>query len=107
MVGTAVILDLRLLGWRLLRQPVSQVAKDLAPVDLDRHHRAADHRPVSFLGRSVEYVQVTAFRVKMALLLGRADLSFHGDPSGHGSRARRAAAGMAQARGGRLLGAVG
>ncbi|MGB9069015.1 MAG: DUF6644 family protein [Candidatus Acidiferrales bacterium] len=69
LVGTVVILDLRLLGWRLQKQPVSQVARDLSPWIWTGIIVQLISGPYLFSGDPFEYVQVTAFRVKMTLLL--------------------------------------
>lgn len=69
LVGTVVILDLRLLGWRLQKQPVSQVAGDLSPWIWTGIIVQLITGPYLFSGDPFEYVQVTAFRVKMTLLL--------------------------------------
>ena len=53
LVGTIVILDLRLLGLCLRQQPISQLARALSPWIWAGHHFAADHGAVSFFGRSV------------------------------------------------------
>jgi len=69
LVGTVVILDLRLLGWRLHKQPVSRVARDLSPWIWTGIIVQLITGPYLFSGDPFEYVQVTAFRVKMTLLL--------------------------------------
>jgi hypothetical protein len=69
LVGTVVILDLRLLGWRLQKQPVSQVARELSPWIWTGIIVQLITGPYLFSGDPFEYVQVTAFRVKMTLLL--------------------------------------
>jgi hypothetical protein len=69
LVGTVVILDLRLLGWRLQKQPISRVARDLSPWIWTGIIVQLITGPYLFSGDPFEYVQVTAFRVKMALLL--------------------------------------
>jgi hypothetical protein len=69
LVGTVVILDLRLLGWRLQKQPVSQVARELSPWIRTGIIVQLITGPYLFSGDPFEYVQVTAFRVKMTLLL--------------------------------------
>jgi uncharacterized membrane protein len=69
LVGTIVMLDLRLLGWRLQKQPVSLVARELSPWIWTGILVQLITGPYLFSGDPVEYLQVTAFRVKMALLL--------------------------------------
>jgi hypothetical protein len=69
LVGTAVVLDLRLLGWRLTSQPVSRIAKDLSPWIWTGIIVQLTTGPYLFSGDPFEYVQVAAFKVKMALLL--------------------------------------
>jgi hypothetical protein len=69
LVGTIVILDLRLLGWRLQKQAVSRVARDLSPWIWTGIIVQLITGPYLFSGDPFEYVQVTAFRVKMTLLL--------------------------------------
>lgn len=69
LVGTIVILDLRLLGWRLQKQAVSRVARDLSPWIWTGIVVQLITGPYLFSGDPFEYVQVTAFRVKMTLLL--------------------------------------
>lgn len=69
LIGTVVLLDLRLLGrvWRSI--PVSRVARDLAPWI----HGAIAVQLMTgaylFSGDPHEYVQVAAFRTKMVLLV--------------------------------------
>jgi hypothetical protein len=75
LVGSVVILDLRLLGWRLSKQPVSRVARDLSPWIWTGIIVQLITGPYLFSGDPFEYVQVTAFRVKMTLLL--VALMFH------------------------------
>jgi hypothetical protein len=69
LVGTAVVLDLRLLGWRLQQQPISRIATDLAPWIWTGIIVQLTTGPYLFSGDPFEYAVVTAFRVKMALLL--------------------------------------
>ncbi|MDR3720208.1 MAG: hypothetical protein P4L00_01300 [Candidatus Acidoferrales bacterium] len=69
LVGTIVILDLRLLGLRLLRQSISQVARDLAPWIWTGIVLQLTTGPYLFSGDPYEYVQIAAFRTKMILLL--------------------------------------
>jgi hypothetical protein len=69
LVGTIVILDLRLLGLCLRRQSISQVARDLAPWVWTGIILQLTTGPFLFSGDPHEYVQIAAFRNKMALLL--------------------------------------
>jgi uncharacterized membrane protein len=69
LVGTVVILDLRLLGWRLQKQPVSRVARDLSPWIWTGIIMQFITGPYLFSGDPFEYVQVAAFRVKMMMML--------------------------------------
>jgi hypothetical protein len=69
LVGTVVILDLRLLGLFLRRQTVSQVAKDLAPWINAGILVQLLTGAYLFSGDPHEYVQISAFRSKMALLV--------------------------------------
>jgi hypothetical protein len=75
LVGTVVILDLRLLGWCLQSQPVSRMATDLSPWIWTGIIVQLITGPYLFSGDPFEYLQVTAFRVKMSLLL--VALTFH------------------------------
>jgi hypothetical protein len=75
LVGTVVILDLRLLGWCLQSQPVSRIATDLSPWIWTGIIVQLITGPYLFSGDPFEYLQVTAFRVKMSLLL--VALAFH------------------------------
>jgi hypothetical protein len=69
LVGTIVILDLRLLGLCLRRQTISQVAKDLAPWIWTGIILQFTTGPYLFSGDPGEYVQIAAFRTKMLFLL--------------------------------------
>ncbi len=69
LVGTIVILDLRLLGLRLLSRSISQVARDLAPWIWTGIILQLTTGPYLFSGDPSEYVQIAAFRTKMILLL--------------------------------------
>jgi uncharacterized protein DUF6644 len=69
LVGTIVILDLRLLGWRLRQQPISQLARALSPWIWAGLIVQLITGPYLFSGDPFEYVQITAFRVKMLLFL--------------------------------------
>ena len=69
LVGTVVILDLRLLGLFLRRQSVSQVARDLAPWINTGILIQLLTGAYLFSGDPHEYVQISAFRSKMALLV--------------------------------------
>jgi hypothetical protein len=68
LVGTVTILDLRLLGISLTRQPVSQIAKQLAPWIGAGIITQLVTGPYLFSGDPGEYVQVAAFRNKMLFL---------------------------------------
>lgn len=65
LVGTILILDFRLLGICLRKQPVSQLAKDLSPWILAGLTIQLVTGPYLFSSDSREYLQVTAFRTKM------------------------------------------
>ena len=69
LVGTIAILDLRLLGLRLKQQPISQLARALAPWIWAGLIAQLITGPYLFSGDPFEYVQITAFRVKMILFL--------------------------------------
>jgi hypothetical protein len=56
-------------GWRLQKQPVSRVARDLSPWIWTGIVVQFITGPYLFSGDPFEYVQVTAFRVKMTLLV--------------------------------------
>ena len=68
LVGTIAILDLRLLGWCLQRQPISQIAKGLAPWIWASIAIQLTTGPYLFSSDPHEYVQVPAFRNKMLFL---------------------------------------
>jgi len=67
-VGTIVILDLRLLGWYLPRQPISAIARALAPWIWIGIAIQLTTGPYLFSSDPHEYVQVPAFRNKMLFL---------------------------------------
>ena len=69
LVGTATILDLRLLGLSFRQLSVSQVAKNLSPWINTGIAIQLITGAYLFSGDSGEYVQVAAFRTKMLLLL--------------------------------------
>lgn len=69
LVGTVVVLDMRLLGWCLQKLPISRLAKDLSPLIWTGIIVQLTTGPYLFSGDPFEYVQITAFRVKMALLV--------------------------------------
>jgi hypothetical protein len=69
LVGTIVILDLRLLGLRLRQQPISQLARALSPWIWAGLILQLTTGPYLFSGDPYEYVQIAAFRVKMLLFL--------------------------------------
>ena len=75
LVGTVVILDLRLLGISLRSQPVSRLAKELAPWIWTGILIQLTTGPYLFSGDPREYVQIAAFRNKLLFLL--AALIFH------------------------------
>ena len=75
LVGTIVILDLRLLGVALRRQQISQLARELAPWIWTGILIQLTTGPYLFSGDPREYVQIDAFRNKMLFLL--AALVFH------------------------------
>jgi len=65
LVGAVLILDFRMLGIFLRRQPVSQLAKDLSRWILAGLAIQLITGPYLFSGDPREYLQVTAFRMKM------------------------------------------
>jgi len=65
LVGSIVILDLRLLGVTLRGQPVSRIARELAPWIWAGLAFQLTTGPFLFSGDPHEYVQVAAFRNKM------------------------------------------
>ncbi len=69
LVGTIVILDLRLLGLVLRRQPVPKLAKGLAPWIWAGIIIQLTTGPYLFSSDPGEYLQVPAFRNKMIFLL--------------------------------------
>lgn len=69
LVGSIVILDLRLLGISLRTQPVSRLAKELSPWIWAGIVVQLTTGPYLFSGDPHEYVQVAAFRNKMLFLL--------------------------------------
>jgi Family of unknown function (DUF6644) len=69
LVGSVVILDFRLLGISLRGQPISRVARDLAPYIWAGLFVQLTTGPYLFSGDPGDYVQVPAFRNKMVLLL--------------------------------------
>jgi hypothetical protein len=69
LVGTVTILDLRLLGLCLRRQPVSELAKQLSPWIGVGIITQLITGPYLFSGDPGEYIQVAAFRNKMILLV--------------------------------------
>jgi len=69
LVGSIVILDLRLLGISLRSQPVSRLAKELSPWIWTGIIVQLTTGPYLFSGDPHEYVQVAAFRNKMLFLL--------------------------------------
>src|SRR5208282_379142 len=75
LVGTVVILDLRLLGVFLRSQPVSRLARELAPWIWAGIVIQLTTGPYLFSADPHEYVQIAAFRNKILFLL--AVLIFH------------------------------
>jgi hypothetical protein len=75
LVGTIVILDLRLLGMRLQQQPISQLARALSPWIWAGLLLQLTTGPYLFSGDPYEYVQIAAFRMKMLLFV--LALTFH------------------------------
>ena len=69
LVGSIVILDLRLLGISLRSQPVSRLAKELSPWIWTGIIFQLTTGPYLFSGDPHEYVQIAAFRNKMLFLL--------------------------------------
>jgi hypothetical protein len=69
LVGTVTMLDLRLVGLCFREQPVSQVAKNLAPWTNAGILIQLITGLYLFSGDPSEYVQVQAFRSKMLLLV--------------------------------------
>jgi hypothetical protein len=69
LVGTIVILDLRLLGISLRSQPISRLAKELSPWIWSGIVIQITTGPYLFSGDPHEYVQITAFRNKMLFLV--------------------------------------
>jgi len=69
LVGSIVILDLRLLGISLRGQPVSRLAKELSPWIWTGIAIQLTTGPYLFSGDPREYVQIAAFRNKMLFLL--------------------------------------
>ncbi|MGA8013014.1 MAG: DUF6644 family protein [Candidatus Acidiferrales bacterium] len=69
LVGTIVILDLRMLGLRLRQQPISRLARALSPWIWAGLILQLTTGPYLFSGDPYEYVQIAAFRVKMLLFL--------------------------------------
>lgn len=69
LVGSAVILDLRLLGVYLRSQAVSRLAKELSPWIWAGIAIQMTTGPYLFSGDPHEYVQIAAFRNKMLFFL--------------------------------------
>ena len=69
LVGSVVVLDFRLLGICLQRSPISQLARDLGPYIWAGILVQLTTGPYLFSGDLGDYVQVAAFRNKMAFLL--------------------------------------
>jgi len=68
LVGSIVIVDLRLLGVSLSSQPVSRLAKELSPWIWTGIIIQLTTGPYLFSGDPSEYVQIAAFRNKMLFL---------------------------------------
>jgi hypothetical protein len=70
-IGTIFMQDIRLMGLGMKRQPVSQVAKDLAPWTLGGFVAVLMSGPLIFSSDPNLYLNNSSFRFKMgALLLG-------------------------------------
>lgn len=69
LVGTIVIVDLRLLGFGMLREPISQLARQLAPWTRRGLAIMLVTGPILFSSDIARYSQNPAFRFKMAFLL--------------------------------------
>ena len=69
LVGTIVILDLRLLGISLRSQPISRLAKELSPWIWSGIVIQLTTGPYLFSGDPHEYVQIAALRNKMLFLV--------------------------------------
>jgi len=65
LVGSIVILDLRLIGICLRSQPISRIAKELSPWIWAGIALQLTTGPYLFSGDPREYVQIAAFRNKM------------------------------------------
>jgi len=68
LVGTIVLLDLRLLGIGLQSRPISRLAKELSPWIWTGLLIQLTTGPYLFSGDPHEYVQIAAFRNKMLFL---------------------------------------
>jgi hypothetical protein len=68
LIGTAAILDLRLLGVSLRAQPLSRLARELSPWFTSGLLLQLTTGPYLFSGDPGDYLQVEAFRHKMLLL---------------------------------------
>ena len=68
LVGTVLILDMRLLGVFFKRQTVSQLARQLAPWIWTGIAIVLTTGPYLFSSDPGDYLQVPAFRIKMMLL---------------------------------------
>ena len=69
LVGSMVILDLRLLGISLRNQPISRLAKELSPWIWTGIIMQLTTGPYLFSGDPQDYLQIAAFRNKMLFLL--------------------------------------
>lgn len=66
--GTVLIVDLRLWGWGLRQQPVTQLARDVFPWMLAGLAAMVVSGMLLFLSEALKMYHNDAFRVKMALL---------------------------------------
>ena len=69
LVGTTLVLDMRLLGVIFRKQAISKLAEQLAPWILTGLAIMLITGPYLLSSDPGEYIQVTSFRVKMVLLL--------------------------------------
>ena len=68
-IGTIAIVDLRLLGLALRRQPVAQLAKDMAPWTLAGLAIMLTSGPIIFSSDPLMYLYNLSFRFKISALL--------------------------------------
>jgi hypothetical protein len=69
LVGAAVLLDLRLLGWALRQQTVPEVAAEVRPWIHGGLATMLITGPILFFGNTARYLHNPAFLFKMAILL--------------------------------------